>query len=522
MDWRRARIGLILISIAVIAYGLLVIPRLGVDVDGAVSAGCYERSMPLYSWQIAGNQVPVMMMAYVGAVEAWMYCGVFRLVPPSSISLRLPTLLLTVASLWLFFGFLNQTVNRRTAWIGTLLLAADPSYLLIDGLDFGSLTVHFVFKIAALILIVKFHRSNDRLLLASAFFLFGLAMWEKVIFAWALVGFAIATVAVFPRECRQHLSLKNLGIAASAMILGSLPLIIFNIDRPLETFRGQVRTGSLEISSKYNMLTQTVDGSVLFGFMTAFDAGPVPGKPKHWYETASVAISGMLGQPHHNLNLLAIAAAALSLVAIWKTSARQPIVFALIASFVTWLCMVGTVGAGTGAHHVIFLWPFPVMMIAAAIDRIPTRVGVAAITLALCASSAAVVNQFYVELIRNGPSTRFTDAMNPLHQHLATLQAPRIYAADWGFVESLQLLSEGTLPILYADVSSDQTIDAMLNDPGCVFVAHASSMTFLPATRAALEQFAQREHYQQEPIATIVDRNGRPTFDIFRFRKLHL
>jgi len=33
---------------------------------------------------------------------------------------------------------------------------------------------------------------------------------------------------------------------------------------------------------------------------------------------------------------------------------------------------------------------------------------------------------------------------------------------------------------------------------------------------------AQREQYQQEPLTTILDRNGRPAFDVFRFRKLHL
>jgi hypothetical protein len=62
----------------------------------------------------------------------------------------------------------------------------------------------------------------------------------------------------------------------------------------------------------------------------------------------------------------------------------------------------------------------------------------------------------------------------------------------------------------------------MLRDPSNVFVAHAAGFGFLPNTRAALEDVARREQYQQEPMTTILDRNGRPAFDVFRFRKVHL
>jgi hypothetical protein len=89
-------------------------------------------------------------------------------------------------------------------------------------------------------------------------------------------------------------------------------------------------------------------------------------------------------------------------------------------------------------------------------------------------------------------------------------------------METMNLLSEGELPMYYADTSSDQGIESMLRDPSSVFVGHAKGLALHPRERAAIEEVAQREQYQQELLTTILDRNGRPAFDVFRFRKLHL
>jgi hypothetical protein len=184
--------------------------------------------------------------------------------------------------------------------------------------------------------------------------------------------------------------------------------------------------------------------------------------------------------------------------------------------------MVLTAGAGAAAQHVILLWPFHLMMIAAAVDRIPLRAGVISVVVLLCGSSLAVTNTYYTELIRNGPTMRWTDAMDPLLRFLIDMKARRIYVADWGILETMNLLSEGALPIRTAELSSDDAIRSMLRDERNVFVAHAKGAAIHPKEREALEDLARRDEYVEEPVATILDRNGRPAFDVFRFRKLHL
>jgi hypothetical protein len=387
--------------------------------------------------------------------------------------------------------------------------------------DYGPVTLQFVFKLGALLLLVRFHKNGSQKELAWAFALLGLALWDKAVFAWVLFGLVAAAAAVFPREIRQHASGKNIAVACAAFLVGALPLVIYNIARPLETVRSNARVEQASMAGKIELLRRTMDGSVMFGFMTAGEPGPQPGQPNHWYQRLSLAASRWTGHPHHNAMLIIAAACALSLIMLWNSPVRRPILFGVIACAGTWLPMILTAGAGAAAQHVILLWPFHLIPVAAVLAQIPA-LRVAIVTAVLCASNLAVTNQYYSDLVRNGPAMRWTDAMDPLQRFLADSRARRIVAADWGFIETMNLLSEGELPMYYADTSSDQTIQALLGDPANVFVAHAAGSAFHPRERAAIEEVARREQYQQEPMTTILDRNGRPAFDVFRFRKLHL
>ena len=513
---------LAVIALAFVAAGMLFVPRLGIEVDEAiVTSGIYDHGNPWYSWKFDGSELPIMILSYLGALKAWLYNGLFLFIPPRPIALRLPMLLLAAGTLWLFFELLDRTTGRKAAWIGTLLLATDTSYLLLNTADYGPVTLQFVFKLAALLLLVRFHKNGSKKELAWAFALFGLALWDKAVFAWVLFGLVVAATAVFPQDIRKHLSRTNVLVACSAMLAGALPLVIYNIARPLETLRSNVGVEQRAIIGKADVLRSTMDGSVMFGFMTAAEPGPKPGQPNHWYQKLSVAASRWTGHPRHGAMLIIAAACALSIIFLWKSTMRQPILFGLIACLGTWLPMVLTAGAGAAAQHVILLWPFHLIPIAAVLSQL-SGLRAAIVTTLLCGSNLLVTNQYYADLVVNGPAIRWTDAMDPLQRYLADSHARRIMAADWGFMETMNLLSEGELQMYYADTTSDQGIEAMLRDPSNLFVTHAKGVAFHPQERALLEAVAQREQYQQELLTTILDRNGRPAFDVFRFRKLHL
>jgi hypothetical protein len=55
-----------------------------------------------------------------------------------------------------------------------------------------------------------------------------------------------------------------------------------------------------------------------------------------------------------------------------------------------------------------------------------------------------------------------------------------------------------------------------------LFVVHTAGFAIWPEQRAAVEEEARRAGFEEQQLTTISDLNGRPTFDVFRFRKLHL
>ncbi|MEO8027061.1 MAG: hypothetical protein ABI823_11330, partial [Bryobacteraceae bacterium] len=60
--------------------GLAIIPRLGIEVDEALLGnGIYDGGAPWYAWHIAGAEIPVMILTYVGALKTWIFNLIFAI-----------------------------------------------------------------------------------------------------------------------------------------------------------------------------------------------------------------------------------------------------------------------------------------------------------------------------------------------------------------------------------------------------------------------------------------------------------
>jgi hypothetical protein len=480
----------------------------------------------LYSWHFGDNEVPVMLMTYLGALKTWLVHPWLDLWAPGRTSLRFPMIVAGAATLWLFFALMDRIQGRRAAWIGTLLLATDPSFLLIEATDFGFVALQFVFKISAILLLIRFHREGRQWALAAAFFLFGLALWDKAVFLWVLFGLGIGAAVVMPKELWRHVTARsgripNSVVAALSMMLGALPLLSYNIAHPLRTLRTTAHIAGEPVFGKAVILWRTLNGYVLFGFMTSQEPGPQAGAVRHWYQSLSLRLSDWTRHPESDLMLVALAAATIALPFLWRTSARRPMLFGLAASVATWFAMALTTGAGAAAQHVILLWPFPALVIAVALSHVPRPIAVAGAAV-LCLSNVAVTNNYYAELIRNGPAIHWTDAIDPLNVYLQTLHADHVFIGDWGFLETLNLLSEGSLPVVSADTTDEAAILNMFAAGQSVFVFHTPEYAFQPELRTRIESTARSHGWEPQHLQTIYDQNGRPTFDVFRFRKIHL
>jgi hypothetical protein len=316
------------------------------------------------------------------------------------------------------------------------------------------------------------------------------------------------------------------------LLAGAAPWIVYNIARPLETFRANARVGAEDWGQKARILRGTMDGSLLFGVFTGPDAGVNARPPHRTLHYPTFALAGLTGGRQAQVTLVAAVLALLALPLVWRNRAVQ---FSWVFSIATWLAMLVSTGGGLGAHHAILLWPFHLVAIAATgvalAAREPREVFSKVMTgafVALLAMNLLVVNEYYVDAVRNGPGPRWTDAIEPLYGAVSRSRAPFVFVSDWGILETLVLLSEGTLPLQgaiwlpqdAADAGLQQRADWMLAQPEHVFVSHTREKEIFTGSRDLLDRHAAARGYTREDLKTIYDRNGRPTFDLFRYRRV--
>src|SRR5206468_10751816 len=138
---------------------------------------------------------------------------------------------------------------------------------------FGPIVFLHFFLLAGILLLLRFDRTLRATDLGLGFFLFGVALWHKALFIWMLNGLVIATLLVFPKRVRTLISPRRAAVAAISFGVGALPLIYYNAVTAGATLHiGSVMSGKAPFSAKLLILKRTVDGSVLFGWMT--EEGP--------------------------------------------------------------------------------------------------------------------------------------------------------------------------------------------------------------------------------------------------------
>jgi hypothetical protein len=531
----RTWLALTILGLVFIAQGWPFVRGLGIEVDEAlIGYGIYLRIPAYYSWHWGGYEIPVMLLTYMGTLKAWIYNGIFAMLPPSATVLRAPMMIAGVLTIWIFFWFLKRIAGRTAAWIGALLLATDTSFLLTDTIDFGGVALQHVFKLGAILLLLRFHQSGSRNYLAGGFLLLGLGLWDKAVFLWVLGGLGIAAIAIFPRELLPHLKIHNIAAASIAFIMGALPFVVYNVAHPLETFRANVNVSADNDRIKVHLLRQSLNGEVNFTFLTAPDPGPAPGRPHRLTQRVAFAVSDFFGHPTNNWIIPAWVLSLLTVPFVWDIIPRRAVLFSIILPLVTWIQMLLTTGAGAAVHHIILLWPFHLALIAIVLSRLAMKAKnfakpiLVAAALLLCGRNVLLNNQYYVELVRNGGSVRWTDAFTPLIQSLKQRGAHEVFLVDWGITETVNLLTEGGVPVhdlsfgirdSAADPRYRQWEASLMESKNNLWVGHSAGAEQWPGINAKLSEIAAASGYRKELLETVLDRNGRAIFELFRFRK---
>lgn len=499
-----------------VAAGCAFIPRLGIQNDEVFfTTGLYEPFAYRYGIRVFHAKVPLMLLNYLGATKTWFYAAWFKLWAPSPASLRVPMLLAGALSVWMFYRLLRRIAGERAALAGAALLATDPVYLLVT--LWGPIVSHHLLLLGVMLCFVRFHAQKTGReagpTLAAACFCAGLGLWDKALFAWLAAAVGAGVLVAVPRAVRDAFTWRNLRIAALWFVLGASPLLLFNIKSRGETFRSNAALSLAQAPRKAEILRYSLDGSLLFGWIVN-DQPPSPA-----------------GRREQHLMPWACGLAVLLLPFLWRTPARAPMVFGLVSFAVGWALMVFTEGTGMAAHHTLLLWPLPHLVVAVALAEVSKRVGRVALfaAVALVAGSNLLVTyQYFSDAVRKGPGLDFTDAVYPLARSLLVRSSGQVFAADWGIVDSLRFLGQGRIRLR---VASDLTAKPSLTEvekaklgewisgPEDIFVGHTEGREFNPGSSAGLRRFAAENGYAPETLAVVEDSFGRPTYEVFRFRR---
>jgi hypothetical protein len=357
-------------------------------------------------------------------------------------------------------------------------------------------------------------------------------MWDKALAAWMIGGIGLALIIVFPKQIVRVTTLRRVAISVLSFALGALPLIIYNIEEPLATFRGNTSWDTSDLAGKGRLLAATGDGSALLGWLNNEDwQTRNPHLPHGALQSASAKISALAGHPRHTLLLYAFGLALL-LAPLARGPALRAIVFALLAMALAWAQMAVTANAGGSVHHSILLWPLPQMVIAisfAAASRRLRAAGIPALAVVLAVlmvSGLLVTNEYRFLMVRNGGTQNWTDAIFRLADYMKGVPARNVFCVDWGIMNSMHLLSRGKMPLREGtnpitkpalDDADRQFLARTISEPANVFINHTKDFEFFTGVNDKLVKYAADAGYRREVVDVIADSHGRPVYEVYRF-----
>ena len=390
-----------------------------------------------------------------------------------------------------------------------------------DIFDWGPVALQHVLLMSGLLAVQKWLQGASRRWMALGFFLWGLGMWDKALLSWPLIGLAVASLCVFPRQTLARLRPLTVIVALTSFLVGAAPLVVYNVRQHGATATQNTKFNSEDLSVKVAALRHTVAGDTLYGYMVYENAGSYRLPPRTRLERAAVWVARHTGDHRTNWMLPACFLALLCFAALWGSPVWRTLLFLLILMAVAWVQMALTQGTGSAPHHTILLWPFPLVFIgiaySAMADRFP-RFGIpaAAFVVALLALvNLLTTNRYLVKFAEDGASGGWTNAVGPLADAVQPDSARWIGLLDWGYLNQLRMLWEGDLHLFTTEPAEAKKLTSV----DCVVISHTDDKQMFPGVNERFRKAVEEVGYAEKVERVVKDRNGRPVFEIFRLEK---
>jgi hypothetical protein len=477
--------------------------------------------------RLGEHVMPVMLFRYFGSLKSIAFTPVAALADMTPESVRYFTIGVAALGLIATFAWVARLFQDHVvAAVALVLLAVDPAYVFFGRVDTGPTAIALLLKALAGWLLLRWWDEGDTRSLAIGSFALGLGVYDKANFGWVLVAYGVAALAIAGRRLWQRLDGLTIAIAAGAFLVGSLPLVVYNLWSPLATIRGPggplpERSGWFlsQLVNRFDTLTGLLDGSAI-GDLVGVDLPRSYGVLPFVFLLAALAIC------------MQLALAGLS------SRRRRAAAFVLVAAATTLVLLAGT-RTSFRSWHVLLVYPLPHVMLAYVIvtggrwvrsrQRASTRAVAAAATVLLtaaCAAPAAVTTAGMLDALQDSSGV-WSDRIYSLERYLDRGPAPApVVVADWGLGQQLVLLSQGHLPVsdlnyaLAGGAEGSRRLAPHLRDPRTRYVLHSTRFTQFPKARRRFLLTVRRHGSRLVLARRFADGEGRPLYEVFYVARL--
>jgi hypothetical protein len=389
------------------------------------------------------GSVPLLIMPYLGALKAWVYAPVFRILGVSALTIRLPAILIAAVTLLILFQLMRSQLGAVWAIIAVWLMAIDPANLFPSKLDWGPTVLMHFFE-AAIFALWFSYRDKPKLSKILLIFICGaLGFFDKFNFIWVILAFLVAICFCYPDSLKKlwTSSPKVSRWAAVILVLLGLSTALLIVLRILHLYAG----GSLKLGlyAKWNGLPSTLSGVPVAYLLFGNSSGLISFVP-FWL----IVIDCYL-------------ALACLFLPSQKTEAqdnRKAGLFFFLIGFLIFAQIVITPQAG-GPHHYLMIFPLPllafVFLAQAAYRRIGTKTlrrfaAFLMISATVCVVFVNLHNTIWY-LSRFRTNSHYNPGWSPAIYSLSYYinehgrEAQSIISTDWGLHNQLHTLAPRTL-----------------------------------------------------------------------------
>jgi len=515
------------LSAVMIALAWPTIRDTGLDYDEAVyghltkdfltGRHCEQHMPGSTSVELGGRPFPIFVQGYLGAVKCWMLLPSFALFGATVTVMRLTMLMWGLLGILLLMLWTRRALGGFAAILVGCLTALDPAVFFPTVCEWGAFAPSFVCRCAGLLFLTVWWSDRRARWMWLAGALLGIGFFNKIDFMVVLFALGPAALATHPGPILRSLRLDWRQWSAGAVaFLATGSLMIVSLARWFQTLLeipSGARTGELTI--KFNIARSVLDGSYFYRLM---ESG---GMFKRMFENAAPIWS-----PFGLVLGLAVVVLVIFIVQDERKKSRGWPMF-LLVGLLTAIVGVWLLPDAIRIHHVLLVYPFPQLVIAAVVVRLwkissgkplILRAGkfVAAVAVAsMIIGHVAAIWRTQQFIATTGGRGQWSTGLTQFASEMRHREDVMLVSLDWGFHEQLSFLTESPQRFEPTWNLQEGKPVSLLPDPRCYYLIHPPEFSLFSYGETYLQ--AARATDPNLIVESRTNREGRVVFQYFRF-----